>query len=181
MGVVVGMMVAPVSAQVPRTHWGDPDLQGIYTTDAERSVPMERPAEFGDRAELRAEEFAARADDEARAARDDRDGSGGPRGDTGPRHWFEFTDQPSARTSLIVEPPDGRIPPLTLGAQTRAIDPNSILGFVGGAFDGGPLDGPEDGLVQNLFRVGRHLFRAVHHRTLRTRSFRVWDEVTWAY
>ena len=34
------------------------------------------------------------------------------------------------------------------------------------------------GLVQNLFRVGRHLLRAVHHRSLRTRSFRVWDEVT---
>ncbi len=37
------------------------------------------------------------------------------------------------------------------------------------------------GLVQNLFRVGRHLLRAVHHRVLRTRSFHVWDEVTCAY
>ena len=37
------------------------------------------------------------------------------------------------------------------------------------------------GLVQNLFRVGRHLVQAVHHRSLRTRSFRVWDEVTCAY
>jgi putative transposase len=36
-------------------------------------------------------------------------------------------------------------------------------------------------LVLNLFRVGRHLLRAVHHRLLRTRSFRVWDEVTSAY
>ena len=34
------------------------------------------------------------------------------------------------------------------------------------------------GLVQNLFRVGRHLLRAVHHRLLRTRSFHVWDAVT---
>ena len=34
------------------------------------------------------------------------------------------------------------------------------------------------GPVQNLFRVGRHLLRAVHHRLLRTRSFRIWDEVT---
>jgi putative transposase len=33
------------------------------------------------------------------------------------------------------------------------------------------------GVVQNLFRVGRHLLRAVHHRLLRTRSFRIWDEV----
>ena len=36
------------------------------------------------------------------------------------------------------------------------------------------------GLVQNLFRVGRHLLRAVDHRLLRTRSFRVWDTVTCA-
>ena len=36
------------------------------------------------------------------------------------------------------------------------------------------------GLVQNLFRVGRHLLRAVHHRALRTHSFRVWNEVTCA-
>ena len=36
------------------------------------------------------------------------------------------------------------------------------------------------GPVQNLFRVGRHLLRAVHHRLLRTRSFRIWDEVTCA-
>ena len=36
------------------------------------------------------------------------------------------------------------------------------------------------GPIQNLFRVGRHLLRAVHHRWLRTRSFRIWDEVTCA-
>ena len=68
----------------------------------------------------------------------------GPEGTPGRVTGSSSPIQPSARTSLIVEPPDGRIPPLTLGAQTREIDPNSILGFVGGAFDGGPLDGPED-------------------------------------
>ena len=36
------------------------------------------------------------------------------------------------------------------------------------------------GPIQNLFRVGRHLLRAGHHRLLRTRSFRIWDEVTCA-
>ena len=34
------------------------------------------------------------------------------------------------------------------------------------------------GLVQNLFRVGRHLLKAAHHRALRTRSFHAWDAVT---
>ena len=33
------------------------------------------------------------------------------------------------------------------------------------------------GVVQNLFRVGRHLLRAVHYRLMRTRSFGIWDEV----
>ena len=37
------------------------------------------------------------------------------------------------------------------------------------------------GLVQNLFRVWRHLLRAVDHRSLRACSFRVWNEVTCAY
>ena len=36
------------------------------------------------------------------------------------------------------------------------------------------------GLVQNLFRVGRHLLRAVHHRSLRRRAFQVWNAVTCA-
>ncbi len=36
------------------------------------------------------------------------------------------------------------------------------------------------GVVQNLFRVGRHLLRAAHHRLLRARSFRLWDELTCA-
>ena len=34
------------------------------------------------------------------------------------------------------------------------------------------------GVIQNLFRVGRHLLRSVHHRMLRARSFSVWDAVT---
>ena len=36
------------------------------------------------------------------------------------------------------------------------------------------------GVVQNLFRVGRHLLRAAHHRVLRTRAFVEWDVVTCA-
>ncbi len=37
------------------------------------------------------------------------------------------------------------------------------------------------GVVQNLFRVGRHLLRATHHRVLRTRAFVEWEAVTCAY
>ena len=37
------------------------------------------------------------------------------------------------------------------------------------------------GVVQNLFRVGRHFLRAVQHRLWRTRAFAAWDGVTFAY
>ena len=43
-----------------RTPWGDPDLQGTYTTDNSIGVPVERPTQFGTRAELTDEEYAAR-------------------------------------------------------------------------------------------------------------------------
>ena len=130
----------------PLTPWGDPDLQGVWTTDWERSVPVERPAGFGQRADLSAAEIAARADDEARRAADDKaDRNRRPDDpEAGPEHWYEFGDRVSPRTSLIVDPPDGRIPALTLGAQTRYVDPGSRLGFVGGSMGDGPFDGPED-------------------------------------
>jgi hypothetical protein len=44
----------------PRTPWGVPDLQGVWTSDDARSVPMQRPAQFGDRRILTDEEFAER-------------------------------------------------------------------------------------------------------------------------
>ena len=146
---------APVHGQAPeatadapaefRTPWGDPDLQGIWDTDAMRSVPLERPTEFGERAVLTNEELAERAGTEAVKARDDkaepRQGSDGLRT---PVHWDEWSDQPSARSSFIVDPPDGSIPPLTLGAQQRIPVPGSQLGFVGGSFGDGPFNGPED-------------------------------------
>ena len=44
------------SAATPRTPWGDPDLQGVWTTQT--TTPLERPAKYGDRAQLSAEEVA---------------------------------------------------------------------------------------------------------------------------
>ena len=130
----------------PQTPWGDPDLQGVWTTDWERSVPFERPTELGERAELTAEEIAARAEGEAISLADDRNTRPKRSGSTeaGPEHWYEFGREVSPRTSLIVDPPDGRIPPLTFGAQARQIDPRTRLGFVGGSMTDGPYNGPED-------------------------------------
>jgi len=130
----------------PRTPWGDPDFEGVWTTDWERSVPFERPTEFGNRAELTAEEIAARAETESKSLADDpetrpkRDGST----EAGPEHWYEFGKEVSSRTSLVVDPPDGHLPSLTLGAQARRIDPATRLGFVGGSMTDGPYNGPED-------------------------------------
>ena len=45
--------------KAPRNAWGQPDLEGIWTTDDMRGVPMSRPAQFGTRAYLTDEEFAA--------------------------------------------------------------------------------------------------------------------------
>src|SRR5215212_5187692 len=47
--------------KAPRTAWGHPDLEGTWTTDDMRGVPMARPAQFGTRLYLTDEEFAARA------------------------------------------------------------------------------------------------------------------------
>src|SRR5262245_32155160 len=47
--------------KVPRTPWGHPDLEGIWTTDDMRGIPMSRPQQYGTRANLTDEEFIARA------------------------------------------------------------------------------------------------------------------------
>ena len=80
---------------VPRTPWDHPDLQGIWTTDDEVSVPVERPVELGKRLELTREEVSARA---ARRR------AGLERASGGPLHWLEYGYTPSTRTSLHRRP-----------------------------------------------------------------------------
>jgi hypothetical protein len=106
-----------------RTLWGDPDLQGEWTSEGEYGVPLERPAQFGTRAFLGDEEYAKRIDDVRR--RDARDlarvdvSSGNVEGANAPiPHWREYNTT-SRRTSLIVEPADGRLPPRA--AQARPL------------------------------------------------------------
>jgi hypothetical protein len=134
---------------IPRTPWGHPDFQGIWTTDAEVSVPLERQREFGQRAMLTDAEFADRVKLEQKLSRDDPNDRDpfrlGPVGD-GPEHWFEWGKQPSRRTSLVVDPSDGRIPALTPEAQARTVDPRRVIGYGerAGSTLGGSFDGPED-------------------------------------
>src|SRR5499427_9084578 len=95
----------------PRTAWGAPDLQGVWTSDDARSVPMQRPQQFGARTLLSDEEFAERKrrDDETRS--DTHLGAGTFVGEVGTRTVRQ--------TSLVIDPPDGRTPPLTADAQAK--------------------------------------------------------------
>ena len=116
----------------PRTPWGHPDLQGIWTTDDEVSVPVERPEDLGERGDLTEEEIAART-----AAREAGLERGSPGTGDGPAHWYEGAVDASTRTSFIVDPPDGRIPYSDTGR--REWDNRNR-----GSFGEGPFNGPED-------------------------------------
>ena len=73
----VSLWATPAATQtaVPRTSWGDPDISGIFTTDAEQPVPFERPEEFAERRLLTEEKLARRA---GQADARIRDKQGGP-------------------------------------------------------------------------------------------------------
>jgi hypothetical protein len=108
------------SGPAARTPWGDPDLQGVWTSATR--TPLERPAEFGTREFLTDKEIATRNAALAKQARDDETAPSPRRaGQTGggPEHWYERGRITSRRTSIIVDPPNGRLPALTPEAATR--------------------------------------------------------------
>lgn len=153
--VAVGLVPARTASQAPaagtapstwRTAWGHPDLQGIWTTDAEISVPFERPVALGERAALNAEELAKRDSDTRKRARDDKDDRGPGASLITPAHWFEVGNASvvSSRTSLIVDPPNGRMPPLTAEGAKRPPDRRTETGLLGDDNPNAPVDGPED-------------------------------------
>jgi hypothetical protein len=131
----------------PRTPWGHPDFQGVWTTDAEIGVPVERPVELGTKAVLTDEEFAQRAQALKKRYEDNKEDRKAPRqGDpeAGPEHWYEGSKHASRRTSLVIDPPNGRMPEYTAEARQRVVPKGTELGFVGGSFGKGPFNGPED-------------------------------------
>ena len=106
----------------PKTPWGEPDLQGIWS--GETLTPLERPARFADRAVLPPGEAEKIEEDVAsRPGRDDRSKRGTERdvAQAYNQHWLAPpTRLADGRTSLIVDPEDGKVPAMTPGAQTRA-------------------------------------------------------------
>lgn len=100
----------------PETPWGDPDLQGVWPGNV--GVPMQRPADLGDRLYVSEEEFAqrqARAEEQAKGDQQLQSTSDTRVGIGPPSYWTE-RGKPSKQTSLIVDPPNGRLPALTAAA-----------------------------------------------------------------
>src|SRR5688500_2886438 len=111
--------------KAPRTPDGRPDLQGVWSFAT--LTPLERPRELADKAVLTAEEAAAferlqlerqNKDNRSGQARQDVEGAYN-------NFWWDYGTKVigTRRTSLIVDPPDGRMPPLTAEAQKRATGP----------------------------------------------------------
>ena len=115
-----GSGATPAPSPSPKTAWGEPDLQGIWTD--ETTTPLQRPARYANQefftAAERAELDRVRSEvlgRERRAERGtERDVSGSY------NNVFVSFKRTGARTSLIVDPPNGRIPPLTPEAQKLA-------------------------------------------------------------
>ena len=129
-----GVAGQPAAADTPRTPWGEPDLQGVW--DYRTITPLQRSSE------LAGQEFFT----EEEAAEFEKRNTGSA---TPVFSWWEdkleLTDD--RRTSLIVDPPDGRMPALTPEAQQRVDAMVAVFRR--------PPHGPEDRALFERCLVGR--------------------------
>jgi hypothetical protein len=121
---IAGAMTIPAAGQSrpavkartpPKTSWGDPDIQGMWPGTDLLGVPLQRDPKLGTRGLLNDQEYAQREARAKRAAEGESqefDKPGGPVSTGSPIWWLEH-GKPTRQASLIVEPPEGRIPPLT--------------------------------------------------------------------
>ena len=121
----------------PRTAWGDPDLEGMWSYNDDVNTPFERPGDLGGKAEFGDEELAEILAERAKRNVERAPTIGGETG-AGPTHWYEFWNAKSVRTSKIIDPPDGRVPPLTADARKR------VTARAEAAKGRGPADSWED-------------------------------------
>jgi hypothetical protein len=124
-----GSATAPYSP--PKTPWGDPQIAGIYSNDDETGIPFERPAQFAGRRleDITPAELAAAnklRNEQFNAGVAGTEFAGGLRP---PTHLiFDSFDRKNSTAWLVVDPPDGTVPPLTDEARQRARQPSSGLG-----------------------------------------------------
>jgi hypothetical protein len=140
MCVLAIMIAGPVAGQKTgtsaKTPDGQPDLQGVWSFAT--LTPLERPAELAGKATLTKEEAAEYA--KRRIERDNRDSrAGGNLADVSRAYnesWYDFGTTASNQTSLIVDPPDGKLPAMTAEGQKRAAARAAVMARV--------AEGPED-------------------------------------
>ncbi len=126
LGVLLLSAVA-VSAQtakpkIARASDGHPDLQGTW--DFAQLTPFERPSAFAGKSSITDEEAEEFAQQRIETGNKDNRG-GGAAADVERAYndfWWDFGKRIAKQTSLVVDPPDGRVPPLTPEAQKRAAD-----------------------------------------------------------
>jgi hypothetical protein len=110
--------------KVPKTAWGEPNLQGTYNANDLQGIPMQRPEAFGTRYRLDDTEFQQRvAQRDQNVANDNSDDFSLERGEefearfgtvggavSPPPHWLERAKGVSRVSSYVIDPPNGRRP-----------------------------------------------------------------------
>jgi hypothetical protein len=135
--LLLASMATTGQTQTPRTPWGDPDLQGLWSNAT--LTPLQRPRELGDKEFFTREEAAAYVRQRMEAVNADRDIGQGDSVGSYNDAWFDRGNSivPTLRTSLIIEPSTGRFPPLTPEAQRQLEEHQAYAAMH-------PADGPED-------------------------------------
>ena len=127
---IASVILPAVWGQVPKTPWGDPDLQGMWPGNM--GVPLQRPENLGTRATLTDEEFAKReAQARKQAEADSQSTAASDSVGIGPPSYWVERGTPSRQTSLIIDPPNGRLPPLTAEEQQLRKEARGGKGFAG--------------------------------------------------
>jgi hypothetical protein len=120
----------------PTTPWGDPDISGVFTTKDEANTPMERPEQWAGRRmeDISSEELAVDIVGRQQRALETAPFAGGGEPAEGvaiavPIHWFDNLAAQNARPWFVIDPPEGKIPPLLGTTQNQAppLDPDARL------------------------------------------------------
>ena len=127
--VVTAFGGQPHPYTVPKTPWGDPDLQGVWSSDDTDRIPMSRQSQFGDRLYLSDEEYAARVKATQRGVEQ-------AENEATSTFRFDFGRRAFRQTSLIVDPPNGQMPAYTAEGRKRPMPR--------GTYGNGPLNWTTD-------------------------------------